>query len=158
MTLQNLSFQTKKKERKPTRVIRKDSSILVGVAPQNFIRCRFTKNIFFGAFACKTDDSWTREKTIRNCTEAKAVQSLWQQTGLGGECGQEVFFRLLRKDPCMVKRCRPSFLWTELGLFWGISELSHASTTIFGLVHLFIFYIFHLMKPQRRTCAVVFGL
>lgn len=97
MTLQNLSFQTKRKERKPTTVIRKDS-ILVGVAPQNFIRCRFTKNIFFGAFACKTDDSWTREKTIRNCTEAKAVQSLWQQTGLGGECGQG-FFLVIEKRP-----------------------------------------------------------
>lgn len=48
----------------------------------------------------------------------------------------------------------PSLGRTILGHF----ELSHASTTILGLVHLFIFYVFHLMKPKRRTLIVVFGL
>lgn len=48
----------------------------------------------------------------------------------------------------------PALRKTILGHF----ELSHASTTILGLVHLFIFYVFHLMKPKRGPRIVVFGL
>lgn len=37
-------------------------------------------------------------------------------------------------------------------------EVSHASTTILGLVHLFIFYVFPSNETLERTCIVVFGL
>lgn len=49
----------------------------------------------------------------------------------------------------MVKRCRPSFLRPYKRLFLRHFELSHASTTIWGLVHLFMFYVFPSNEAQE---------
>lgn len=57
------------------------------------------------------------EKVLK-CAEVTSVQSLWQQTGHSGERGYE--FWVQRTDPCMVKWCRPSFLWPYERLFWAI--------------------------------------
>lgn len=105
---------------------------------------------------------WTRNseshKTTaqRKCEEAVVVWSLWQQTGHSGECRSRVLGtenRPLYGE--MMQTLIPMALWKTI---LGHYELSHARTTILGLVHLFIFYVFPLMNPKRRMCVVVFGL
>lgn len=106
--------------------------------------------------------------TKENATEQKHKENVWKPQQ-SGPCGSrlvsvvsvvEGFGRELGTEnrPLygeMMQTLIPLVLRkTILGHF----ELSHASTTILGLVHLFIFYVFHLMKPKRGTCIVVFGL
>lgn len=95
------------------------------------------------------------EKTPqKTCT---IPSSLWQEPGHRSDCGGR-FWQRIENKPMYGEMLQTLILLALRNTILEHFEVSHASTTILGLVHLFIFYVFPSNETLERTCIVVFGL